>query len=94
MLYNYELALILSAKLTDEKQKKMLDEVKKYISATGSKVDEAKLFGKKTFAYPLKSEKEGYYYIITYSLDGKESAPLTKKMNLNEGILRYLIVRR
>lgn len=94
MSYNYELALILSAKLTDEKQKKILDEVKKYITAAAGKAEEAKLFGKKAFAYSIKKETEGFYYIITYSLTGKESAPLIKKLGLNEGVLRYLVIRR
>lgn len=94
MLYNYELALILSTKLTDEKQKKVLVEVKKYITEAGGKGEEAKLFGKKTLAFPIKKEKEGFYYIINFQLSGKESAPLIAKLNLNEGILRYLVVRR
>lgn len=94
MSYTYELALILSTKLADEKQKKILEEVKKYITSGNGNTEEAKLFGKKKFAYPIKKEAEGFYYIMNFSLPGKESAPLVKKLNLNEGILRYLLIRK
>lgn len=94
MSYNYELALILSAKLTDEKQKKILDEVKKYITGAAGKAEDAKLFGKKKFAYPINKETEGFYFIITFQLEGKETAPLNKKLTLNEGVLRYLLIRK
>lgn len=94
MSYTYELALVLSAKLADEKQKKIVADVKKYITGAAGKTEEAKLFGKKKFTYPIKKETEGFYYIMNFSLDGKETAPLNKKLTLNEGILRYLLIRK
>jgi len=94
MSYNYELALILSAKLTDEERTKLLDDVKKYIAGAAGKADDVKLFGKKKFAYPINQETEGFYFIITFQLEGKETARLNKKLTLNEGILRYLLLRK
>lgn len=94
MSNNYELALILAAKLTEEKQKKILDEVKKYITDVAGKVADAKLFGKKALAYSIKKETEGFYYILIFSQQGKESAQLLNKLKLNEGVLRYLLIRR
>ena len=94
MLYDYEMAMILSAKLTEEKQKKVLDEVKKYITAQGGKAEDAKLFGKKIFAYPVKGETEGFYYIFKYALEGKETAQFSNKLKMNEGVLRYLVIRK
>lgn len=90
MLYKYELALILSAKLTDEKQKKILDEVNKQV---GGK-PEVKPLGKKNFAYPIKRETEGFYYILKFPLLGNETKGVSKKLSLNEGILRFLLIRR
>lgn len=94
MSYNYELALILSAKLADEKQKKVLADVKKYITDASGKVTEDKLLGKKNLAYNIRKEAEGLYFMLKFSLEGKETAPLSNKIKLNEDILRYLIIRR
>lgn len=91
---NYELALVLSIKLTEEKQKKVLEEVKKQITDQGGKAEDAKLFGKKMFAYPVKREAEGFYYIVKYTLEGKETAQFSNKLKMNEGVLRYLVIRR
>ncbi len=94
MSYNYELALIFSVKLAEEKQKSILTEIKKYITAAGGKAEEAKLFGKKKFAYPIKKETEGFYYTILFSGEGKDSAQLINKLKLDESVLRYLILRK
>lgn len=94
MLNNYELALILSAKLAEEKQKKILGEIDKYIKDISSASENAKLLGKKKFAYPIKRETEGFYYIITFSCESKETAKLSNKLKLNEEVLRYLILRK
>lgn len=94
MLQNYELALILSAKLAEDKQKKILGEIDKYIKDISSKSEGAKLLGKKRFAYPIKHETEGFYYTAVFTSEGKETAGLSTKLKLNEGVLRYLILKK
>ncbi len=94
MLYDYELALVLSASLSDEKQEKILEDVKMVVTSAKGKVKESKLLGKKKFSYPIKKEKEGFYHILTFNLEGKETGQLSNKIQLNENILRYLIIRK
>lgn len=94
MLYDYELALVLSVSLSEDKQKKILEDVKMVVTSANGKIKESKLFGKKKFSYPIKKEKEGFYHILTYTLEGKETGQLSNKLLLNENILRYLIIRR
>lgn len=94
MFNDYELALVLSGTLSDEKQKKILEDVKKVVTSAKGKIKECKLLGKKKFSYPIKKEKEGFYHILTFNLEGKETSQLSNKIQLNENVLRYLIIRR
>lgn len=94
MLCDYELVLVISASLPDEKQKKILVEVKKVVTDASGKMKESQLLGKKKFAYPIKNQLEGFYHILTFTVEGKETAQLSNKLRLNEDILRYLLIRR
>lgn len=94
MSYDYEMTLIVDVTLSDEKRKKILEEVKKLITSNNGKLASDKLWGKKKLVYPVKGVKEGYYYIFNFVRDGKETAQLSNKLKLNEGILRYLILRK
>ncbi len=94
MLNDYELAIVFGISLSEEKQKKILEDVKAIVTSAKGKIKEAKLLGKKKFSYPIKKEKEGFYYILTFTLDGKETGKLSNKIQLTENILRYLIIKR
>lgn len=86
----YELALILSGKLSEEEKEKTLAEIKKTLSSFG-KTGNVLSLGKKNLAYPIKREKEGYYFVISFETEGKEVLPISRKLAINKAILRHLI---
>lgn len=92
MLNSYELVLILKTSVSEEGRKKIIEEIKKLLP-TSEKKFEVKDFGKRQLSYPIKKEKEGNYYLLTLNMEGKEAASLNSKLKLNEGVLRYLLVR-
>lgn len=93
MVKTYELVLIVNSKVTEEKQKKILDEVKTALSSTGKLINTTSS-GKKILSYPIKKEKEGLYFILTFETEAESMVKLSDKLRLNKDILRYLIVKR
>lgn len=93
MQNTYELTLILKASLDEEKRKKIAEDIKKTLGENG-KIEKTEEWGKKTFSYPVKKEKEGYYLFMLLEAAGKEAVKLADKLKFNESILRYLLVRR
>jgi small subunit ribosomal protein S6 len=43
-------------------------------------------------AYPIKSHKKGLYYLMYFRADGKNLVPIERDMQLNETVLRSLVL--
>ncbi|MBI4990474.1 30S ribosomal protein S6 [Candidatus Gottesmanbacteria bacterium] len=91
MLNPYELVLIFKTSVSEDNRKKTIEELKKLLKTSGQ--TDVKDWGKRQFAYPIKKEKEGNYYLLTADAEGKEVAEVSNRLKLNEDVLRYLLVR-
>ena len=49
--------------------------------------------GKKTFAYPIKKEKAGFYMTFYFDVEGKELAAITKTLQAEKDVLRFLLIK-
>ncbi len=89
----YELMLVLPPDLTEEELKLIIEEVKKLIVAGGGEVVKEDAWGKRVLAYPIKKFKEGVYHFFNFKMGSSEVTTLEKKLNLQDGLLRFLIVK-
>lgn len=90
---DYELTLVIDPDLTSEKQKKLVAKIKKEISDLKGKIEKTEEWGKKELAYPIKKKTLGYYFFIETELPEKAPTEIEKKIKLDEGIIRYLLVK-
>lgn len=88
----YELVLVLRSSLTEDKRKKVLDTVKKWLGDV--KIAKEDSLGLKALAYKIKKETTGFFSIL--SLEAKEaiSADFEKKLLAVEDVLRHLLIRK
>lgn len=89
----YELTLIVSPDLSSEEQKKQLEKIKKIIGDLGGKSEEEREWGKRELAYPIKKKNVGYYFLWRITLPAEKSSEFDRRIKLEEGILRYLLVK-
>ena len=54
------------------------------------KIDE---WGKRRFAYPIQDMNEGYYTVVTFKSEGNFPAELQRLMNIDESVLRAMVIR-
>ena len=54
------------------------------------KIDE---WGKRRFAYPIQDMNEGYYTVVTFKSEGDFPAELQRLMNIDETVLRAMVIR-
>ncbi len=86
----YELVLVVSPTLTEEKRKKLLETVKSFLSSV--KIAKEEAWGSKALAYPIKRQLTGFYY--DFQLEGDTfPADFEKRLVNMEEILRHLVVR-
>ena len=91
---NYELALVLSAKLEDEERGAALERVKEYVTRFGGEIADIDEWGKKKLAYEIQKMDEGFYYFIHFQAEATAPAQIEAQLRIMEPVLRYLIVRQ
>ena len=86
---SYELTFI-----TISDAKTTLSAIEKYLTDLEGKVTEQKPWGKRTFAYPIKKLSEGFYHTWQFTLTPAVLIDFKKKMNTNEDVIRYLLLKK
>ena len=90
---NYEIMFIVKATLESAVVDKCAAELKSIISDKKGKVLEFKALGEKKFAYPIKKEINGYYFLMQVSAPAEAIAEFDRKALINENILRHLVIK-
>ncbi len=91
---DYELTLLVDPGLEEKKQKVIIDGIKKLIEKAKGKIKKEEVWGKKKLSYPIKKKKEGFYYFYLLSLPVASLPEIEKKLKLEEGILRFLTIKK
>lgn len=91
---DYELVLVIDPEISGADQKKQIVKVKKIIEDLKGKVEETDEWGKKELVYPIKKKSLGYYFLLAIKLPLKAPAQVDKKLKLEEGVIRYLLVKK
>ena len=89
----YEVAVVVTAQITDEERAAVVEQVKAYIARRGGNVTEVEDWGKRRLAYEIAKQSEGYYYFVKVDAAPTMSVELEKDLRIMENVLRYLIVR-
>lgn len=82
----YELTFLLN-------EESELKNIKSLIAEFSGKVLEEEDWGKKTLTYPIKKVDVAHFYNWKIDLDEKNVSDYKKKLNFNEKLLRYLILK-
>ena len=93
-MINYELALVLNAKVEDDVRTATLEKVQAYITRFGGTITNIDEWGKKRLAYEIQKMHEGFYYFIQFEADSDCPAELERHMRIMDNVLRYLIVKK
>jgi small subunit ribosomal protein S6 len=89
----YEGMYVLSATLSDEARKKTLDKIIEGIQQKGGEIKETFPLGRKRLAYDINQHREGFYYVLYFTLDTQAIESLWKEYHLNEDLIRFMTIR-
>jgi small subunit ribosomal protein S6 len=90
----YELMYIINPLTTDEQKKSVLEFVDKTLSNTGAAEIKLEKLGEKKLAYPINKKETGFYVLVKFNIDGIKLVEIEKKLNINEDIMRYILVKQ
>ena len=92
-LHLYEGMYIISATLSDDARQKALEKVLGGMRENGGEVHKIHEQGRKKLAYEIAGHREGYYYLVYFSVHGEQVAGLWKEYHLNEDLVRFMMLR-
>ena len=93
-MHNYELALIVNAKIEDDARTATVEKAKEYITRAGDTVTEVEDWGKKKLAYEVQKMSEAYYYFIQFDAEPTVPAEVEQDVRIMDNVLRFLVVRK
>ncbi len=91
-MLNYELVVIITPDVLDEKLDTSIESLTKYISEKGGVVAGVDKWGKKKFAYPIKHKLEGHYILIKFAMKPTMGRDLEGHLRISEDLMRYLLI--
>ncbi len=89
----YEGMYILSATLSEDARQKALEKITGGIVERAGEVHKVFEQGRRKLAYEINGRREGYYYIVYFSIFSNSMAEIWKDYHLNEDLIRFLTLR-
>lgn len=89
----YEGMYILSVTLSEDARRKALDRITSGIVNHGGEVHKIHDQGRKKLAYEIRGAREGYYFLIYFSVSTNSMDELWREYHLNEDLLRFLTLK-
>jgi len=89
----YELGLILHPEVEKTDVTQAVEKVSQYVAASGGEVASVDVWGRRTLAFPIRRQNEGTYVFLQAQLDPRGLQELERSLKLDEGILRYSLLR-
>ena len=92
-LRKYELVWILGSETDEEQATGSVDKITSLVSDAGGEVSGTDVWGKRTLAYPIQKNTEGYYLQANFEIDGAKAPELEHAIGADQSIIRHLLVR-
>ena len=89
----YEGMYILSAQLNEDARVKAFEKIKSAIAGYGGEIMKIHDQGKRRLAYALGPHREGYYYLMYFTVQPEAITELWEQYRLNENLVRFLTIR-
>ncbi|MXZ62747.1 MAG: 30S ribosomal protein S6 [Chloroflexi bacterium] len=91
-LNEYELLYVISPRLSAEDVDAMVERVGALIEDGGGSVSMVDNWGRRRLAYPIRHHFEGTYVLTHLNMSGDRTAEFERTLNINEDILRHLLI--
>ena len=89
----YELTVVLPGKATPAKKKSTQEKIGKLIITQKGKMGKNDDWGELEFTHTIAKNNTGTYLFFELELDPGTARQIDQKLNLEEDIIRYLLVR-
>ena len=89
----YELVWILGSDAGEDQGTESVEKITSLVSSAGGEVSGTDVWGKRTLAYPIQKNTEGYYLQANFEIDATKAPELERAIGADQSIIRHLLVR-
>ncbi len=91
---NYELMLIIKPNLSEEDRDSSIENLKSLFEQNEAKIEKEDIWWDKKLAYKINKSDRGFYILYDLEIDGKLIKELSRKINLDKNIIRYMFTKK
>ncbi|MDD3646853.1 MAG: 30S ribosomal protein S6 [Candidatus Gracilibacteria bacterium] len=91
---NYEFMLIMDPSLSETDRESSIKNLKSILKKHSTKVTKEDVWGDKKLAYKINKSERGFYVLYELDLDGTNIKDISKEINLDKSIWRYMFVKQ
>ena len=89
----YELVWILGSDADEDQGTESVEKITSLVSGVGGEVSSTDVWGKRTLAYSIQKNTEGYYLQANFEIDGSKASEFERAIDADQSIIRHLLVR-
>ncbi|MDA1000351.1 MAG: 30S ribosomal protein S6 [bacterium] len=89
----YETMVLLSSELSEEAVEERISLFEKQVKEGEGSVLNLDRWGKKRLAYPIKRQRHGYYFIVTFECNAPTLQEIERNLRIHEDTWRFMTVR-
>ena len=89
----YELMLILNSSISEEDRNHSLEELRNLLTKNEVKIEKEDIWWDRKLAYKINKYDRGFYVLFSLEMNGKLIKELSKSINLNKAIIRYMFAK-
>jgi len=78
----------------EKEAKQISEEISEQIKSLEGKVEKKDFWGKRSLAYKIREDTEGYYEVIDLELPKDHVKKLKSKLNLMDNLVRYIVTAK
>jgi small subunit ribosomal protein S6 len=89
----YDLTLLLSTTVEDERRAKIVADVEAAIAGAGGSVARHDVWGRRTMTYRIEHQTEAEYHLLQFSGPPTLLESLSHTLRIDDGVLRFRIIK-
>lgn len=94
MTKKYELMFIIVPEITEEERDAVITSVEDSLKKSEAQDVITEKMGEKKLAYAIDKKTTGFYVLIKFTIEGINLIDVEKRLNINEKLMRYILVKQ
>jgi small subunit ribosomal protein S6 len=89
----YEGMFIISAQLSEDARQKALERISQAIESRGGEIHKVHDWGRRKLAYTIEKKRDGFYYILYFTVATHHLKDIWRDYHLNEDLVRFMALK-